>query len=265
MRTIVLSMLFALLPYLSIGAVGTDLRLEMAQRLYEKANYDSCIQIYESIISKKSYNDDLYYNLGNAYYRKNKVAEAVWCYEKALLINPSNTDARFNLNIVKEKNNQWNTDVDTSLSQRIVRLFTLYTFSTYLWIQSILLVLVLGSVLVFLISSTSKIRKLFFRLSAITLLFYLYFLIGAIASYTKSYNQKQAIIAPMSVNLKSSPDAKGMDINIVYAGNKVAVKDEVNKWYKIRTENDAEGWIKGSNLLMLSSELPLPLLSDNSY
>lgn len=239
--------------------------LPEAEKLYNSGEFDKCVSMYEKIAENGKCDDDLYYNLGNAYYRSGRIAEAVWCYEKALQINPAHEDADFNLNIIRNKNGAFTGNNSLSLTEKISSVFTLLSFSHYLIFMFISLLLLLCSGLFFLTAAEIRTRRRFFITTSILLPVFLYFITGTTFSYHDRYIKKEAIISPMSVNLKSSPDAKGMDISIVYAGNKVSIKDKAGEWMKVRTANRAEGWIKTENLIILSSELPRPLSSDSSY
>ena len=45
----------------------------------------------------------VYYNLGNAYYKAGKIAPAILNYERCLLLDPGDSDARFNLQMARQK------------------------------------------------------------------------------------------------------------------------------------------------------------------
>ncbi|GHT46501.1 hypothetical protein AGMMS49965_24090 [Bacteroidia bacterium] len=70
---------------------------------YAKGDYEQAVQHYEAALAANGESSEVYYNLGNAYYRLNRVAPAILNYERALLLNPGNKDARFNLELAKLK------------------------------------------------------------------------------------------------------------------------------------------------------------------
>lgn len=252
-------------PALAVAQNGQTANLIEAEKLYNAGKFEDAASAYEKIIRNTYADENLYYNLGNAYYRSGKIAEAVWCYEKTLLINPTIEDASFNLNIVRNKNGAPPATVDLSLTEKIISGFTFFSFSRYLIFMFGTLLLLLSTILLFLTTAEVRVRRRFFGGSMVLLPIFIYTIIGTSASYHDSFVKKEAIISPMSVNLKSSPDANGMDISIVYAGNKVSIKDKAGEWIKVQTANRAEGWINSESLLMLSSELPHPFSNGNSY
>ena len=65
---------------------------------YIRNDYASAIQIYENLL-KKGEAAEVYYNLGNSYYKADDIARAILNYERALLLEPGNADIRANLEI----------------------------------------------------------------------------------------------------------------------------------------------------------------------
>jgi tetratricopeptide (TPR) repeat protein len=64
---------------------------EKGNKSYQKGNYQEAIIAYQSVIKSKKHSAELYFNLGNCYYKLNKVAPAIYNYEKALLLNPNDS------------------------------------------------------------------------------------------------------------------------------------------------------------------------------
>ena len=62
---------------------------------YMKNDFASAIQVYEALLTKGEA-ADLYYNLGNSYYKSGDIAKAILNYERALLLQPGNGDIRAN-------------------------------------------------------------------------------------------------------------------------------------------------------------------------
>ena len=69
---------------------------------YIRNDYASAIQIYENLL-KKGEAAEVYYNLGNSYYKADDIARAILNYERALLLEPGNADIRANLEIARSK------------------------------------------------------------------------------------------------------------------------------------------------------------------
>ena len=76
---------------------------QKANQFFQQKQYDSAILYYESLVDRNISNPELYYNLGNAYYKANKIGPAVLNYERALQINPDYTEARDNLTLTQSR------------------------------------------------------------------------------------------------------------------------------------------------------------------
>ncbi len=70
---------------------------------YSQKQYDSAAFYFEQIAAGKPLNAEVYYNLGNAYYRLNKIPLSVLNYERALRINPDHKEAKDNLILAQNR------------------------------------------------------------------------------------------------------------------------------------------------------------------
>ena len=68
-----------------------------ADDAYEMKHYDKAISIYEALIKEEGATKQLYYNLGNAYFRANEIGKSILNYERALRLDPTDEDAKANL------------------------------------------------------------------------------------------------------------------------------------------------------------------------
>ena len=87
--------------YAPVFAQEADVKA--AETAYASEQYDRAVELYESVL--KTYGDsyELYYNLGNSYYKTGKIAHAILNYERALLIKPGDNDIRFNLEMARQQ------------------------------------------------------------------------------------------------------------------------------------------------------------------
>ena len=93
-----LNLQVTVLMFLSIGFadIPNDLLIQGNDAMiYEK--YKDAIQTYESILELGHEHADLYYNLGNAYYRLHYIGQAIWAYSNALKNSPRDTDFHIHL------------------------------------------------------------------------------------------------------------------------------------------------------------------------
>ncbi len=80
---------------------GSRALFEEGNALYEQGDYEAAIEAYTGLVERGIVDEDLYFNLGNAYYKNGELGRAVLFYERALRIAPRDGDARDNLTLVE--------------------------------------------------------------------------------------------------------------------------------------------------------------------
>ena len=220
-----------------------------ADSAYTQGNYQKAISDYEQLL-KEGVCADLYYNLGNAYYRTDDMTRAVLNYERALLLSPGDRDIRFNLQMARSKT------IDKIIPEPELFFVTWYRslvnlMSVDQWAHMALVSLALAIVLalVYLFSERIWLRKVGF-FGGILLI--LSFVLGNVfAQYQKSglTNRRGAIIMGSAVTVKSTPANNGTDLFILHEGTKVTVTDgQMKDWKQVRVADGKEGWVETSQI-----------------
>ena len=206
---------------------------------YMRNDYSSAIQIYEALLTKGAA-ADVYYNLGNSYYKAGNIAKAILNYERALLLEPGNSDIRANLDIARAK-----TMDKVDIAPEIF-------FIT--WINAIInansadgwaiwgivsFVLLLAGLYLFIFSKKVVLKKIGF-IFAIALLF-LTVCSNIFASKQKErlLNRDFSIVIDPSVTVRSTPSESGTSLFILHEGSKVFMKDNSMKDWKEEQERTA--------------------------
>lgn len=241
---------FYLLTFLPFSAQAVT-KAE-ADSAYVQGHYQQAIKDYEALL-KKGASADLYYNLGNAYYRTENITKAVLNYERALLLSPGDRDIRFNLQLARSKT------IDKIIPESEMFFVTWYHSLVNLmsvdgWarmaIISLALVIVLS--LVYLFSDRVWLRKIGF-FGGLSLLV-IFVLSNIFASQQKEalVHRKGAIVTTPSVVVKSTPAKNGTDLFILHEGTKVTITDGSMKgWKEIRIADGKEGWVESSNIELI--------------
>ncbi|WP_455666648.1 tetratricopeptide repeat protein [Phocaeicola sp.] len=219
-----------------------------ADSAYIRNDFAAAVELYESILKNDGESSDIYYNLGNSYYKMNNIAKAVLNYERALLLNPGNGDIRFNLELARSKT----VDKVTPPSEMFFVTWTqslINTMSEKAWARTgiIAFILTILTLFLFIFGKRIIIKKVGF-IAAICF-FLITILANVFASEQKAelINHDNAIIMAPSVTVKSTPNQSGTDLFILHEGRKVMIKDNTMKeWKEIRLEDGNVGWVPTS-------------------
>ena len=237
--TVLLLLVLALLPYVATAATKAN-----GDLAYQRGNYQVAIADYRSLL-KKGVSADLYYNLGNAYYRTDSLAQAILCYERAYELAPGDDDIRFNLQFARSKT------IDKITPESEMFFVTWYRGLVNFtgvdqWAKTALVAIFLALilVLVYLFSSSLLRRKVAF-FSAIVLL------VVFLAANLFAYQQKQtfehsagAIVMASSVNIKKTPVANSSDAFVLHEGTRVEITDRsIKGWVGIHLADGRDGWM----------------------
>lgn len=235
---VLLSLLF-LMP-MSMHAITK----QDADAEYSKGNYQQAIKDYEELL-KAGESAEIYYNLGNAYYRTENITRAVLNYERALLLNPADEDIRFNLQMARSKT----IDKITPESEMffftwyrsLVNLMTIDKWA-YLAIASIILTLILA--LVYLFATRLVFRKIGFYGGVLFLVIFLLSNLFAFQQKQMLMKRNGAIVIAPSATIKKTPEANSTDQGVVHEGTRVDITDDTMRdWKGIRLADGREGWI----------------------
>ena len=220
-----------------------------ADSAYIRGQYQQAIKDYEMLL-KQGASADLYYNLGNAYYRSENITRAVLNYERALLLSPGDRDVRFNLQIARAKT------IDKIVPESEMFFFTWYrslvnlmSVDAWAWTALIALALLIVLLLVYLFSERIWLRKVGFFGGFVLLILFALSNLFAWQQKQDLLFRKGAIVISPSVTVKSTPAKNGTDLFILHEGTKVSITDGTMKgWMGIRIADGKEGWIE-SNMI----------------
>lgn len=211
---------------------------------YKKGNYQQAIRDYEELL-KKGPSADLYFNLGNSYYRTDNITRAVLNYERALLLSPGDEDIRFNLQMARSKT------IDKITPKSEMFFVTWYKSLVNLtsvdgWAQTSIISMSFALVLVlcYLFGHKVLLRKTGFYGAVV-------FVVLFVLSNIFAYEQKRtltmktgAIVTSPSVALKKTPAANSEYSAIIHEGSRVEIIDDTMKdWKFVELEDGREGWV----------------------
>ena len=240
------SFVWLLLAMICLG--GTSARAvtkNNADTEYQKGNYQQAIRDYEEVL-KNGESAEIYFNLGNAYYRTDNITKAVLNYERARLLSPGDDDINFNLQFARSKT------IDKITPESEMFFVTWYKSlvnftSVDNWAKTGILCIVMALLLVllYLFGPQLMLRKIGFFGG---LAFFVIFLLSNLFAFQQKQaldNRTGAIIISPSVNIKKTPAKNSADQFVLHEGTRVDIIDKgMTDWRCIRVGDGREGWIE---------------------
>ncbi|WP_025069021.1 tetratricopeptide repeat protein [Bacteroides gallinarum] len=214
---------------------------------YVRNDYASAIQIYESLL-KKGEAAEVYYNLGNSYYKAGDIAKAILNYERALLLQPGNADIRANLEIARSKTIDKVVSVpDIFFVAWTKSLINCLSVDAWAKLGVAFFILLLVSFSFFFFSKQIMWKKSGFIAGLICLVLVVVSNVFASEQKSKLMNRNEAIILSPSVTVRSTPSESGTSLFILHEGHKIEIKDNsMREWKEIRLEDGKVGWVPTS-------------------
>ena len=224
-------------------ALSAQTTFQEANQLYADGNYTDAVAAYEYLL-QEAQTPELYYNLGNAYFRQNELAKAILNYERALRLRPYYKDARYNLQFAQSRIIDNIEDKDAFfISKWITSLRDLMNESSWAILSIVLFLLMLIGIFVFAFSRNIGLRKAGFHTAWIMLLMMLFSIGFAASLHHRDSERAEAIIMQGIVTVKASPDKSGTDLFTLHEGTKVTIRSTVSDWAEV-TVGDNRGWIR---------------------
>ena len=222
---------------------------EQGNKYYEKENYEAAISSFESIVNSGKQSAELYFNLGNCYYKLHKVAPAIYNYEKALLLSPNDNEIKTNLEFARKMTIDDIKVIPKVGFSKLIQDFTAkYYYDTWAWIAVAFAFLFFLFFVGYYFSQTTMWKRIFFF--GIFLWIIGIGLSAASGFYEKSRmdNEKPAIVFAENAPLKSEPKNSGQDAAVLHEGAKVYILESIANWKKVELTDETTGWIEDNTI-----------------
>lgn len=226
-----------------------DQLLKKAEQAYDSKKYKEAIAAYEELVDEGYRSWELYFNLGNAYYRNNQLGLAIYNYELARKINPEDEDVRINLGIASSKTID-KIDSKENFFINAVKTNLLSTFTTHTWAWFTIAALALAALTFFLFVSSAVVlvRRVAFTAACVFAGLFLFSWFCGYSALKAKVENKFAIITAREVKIMNEPtQGASMKFNL-HEGTKIRVVENNGDWLLIKLDNGNEGWVKLSEV-----------------
>lgn len=243
---------FICLLYLSASAENIEKWFEEANALYQQQDYENAAKTYLQIVDAGYESAELFYNLGNCYYKLNKTGWSILYFEKALKTDPDNEDVQFNLSLAKLRVNDRIDEVPEMMLMQWFKKF-LRANNADQWGKIALFFIwafFIGST-IFLFTKNIVLKRITFLSSIFFVLVSLLTLAIAFQQYQFERNQKEGVVMVTNTYVKSSPDANSTDLFMLREGTKFQTLEKINDWFKIKLADGKVGWIRHTDIHLI--------------
>lgn len=235
---------------MGINAFAVDTYLEkQAEELYSAGSYGEAADIYTKILSEGKESSDLYYNLGNCYYKLGDNTHAIINYERALLLNPRDAATRYNLQMAQKAIVD---KIEVLPELFLIRWYknfeTAFSADQWGYISVVLFIIFFIMATLFFYSRSVVIKKIGFIVGIIIFFFTIGSIYFAVKQNNRISQREYAIITAPSVTVKGAPNASGTSLFLIHEGLKVRIVEELGDWYNIRLADGNEGWIAKADI-----------------
>ncbi|MCU7495942.1 MAG: tetratricopeptide repeat protein [Ignavibacteria bacterium] len=224
-------------------------RMLKANNFYQEGKFDRAVEIYQKLADEGFSGKELFYNLGNAYFKSGMIGYAILNYEKAQKISPNDEDITYNLKIANARTVD---KIEAMPKIFLVRwweeLLNYYPVNGWTVVTYFIYLALLG-VIGWYFFSRGKSRQRWIVISGLAIaVIFIFSLVVLVSKYTYDNGKEYAVVTESAVTVKLSPDEHSGDAFIIHEGIKLSLEDKVDKWVKIKLADGKVGWLTQADM-----------------
>lgn len=232
-----------------VVSAQNDALFNNATDAYNEGNYERAIESYLKIIANGQHSADLYFNLGNSYYKLNQVAPSIYYYEKALLLKPKDPEITNNLAFAKNMTlDAIESLPQTGFSKLYDSIVGVLSFDQWGYTAVGFMLLFVLLYIAFYYFRVATYKRIAFISSSLALFIALIAVVFAYMEYDNFKADQPAIVFADQVTVKSEPNERSQEIFKLHEGTKLNVVEELKDWRKIRIADGQTGWLLSENI-----------------
>ena len=244
---------------LTLPASFAATAVQQADSAYNKKNFQDALYYYQAAAEKDGVSSDLYYNMGNTYYRLGDLGHAVLNYRRALALDPSNEEARLNLEFVRTKITDKPEDDSTFLRNVHFKIVSWMSPDAWAWTSMGVFALMIGLIAIYLFAPSVNARKVGFFGAFVILFIFIYTLYVAWSSANAYNGNGRAVVTAPVTNLRSTPASSNSSADKVvpiHEGTELIILDslatpddpKVPLWYDVKINNTSRAWLPAADV-----------------
>ncbi|MGE5496819.1 MAG: tetratricopeptide repeat protein [Syntrophothermus sp.] len=218
--------------------------MQKANSFYQQGSYDKAIEVYQKIVNDGYSSKELFYNLGNSYFKTGMIGYAILNYEKAQKISPNDEDVAYNLKIANART----VDKIEAMPkiflvrwwEELLNLLPVNGWTLFSYIVYLACLVIIGW---YFFARSQALQKWILISGLASAAVLLFSIIILFSRYNYDYGKEYAVVTQSAVTVKLSPDEHSGDAFIVHEGIKVSLEDKVDTWVKVKLPDGKVGWL----------------------
>ena len=239
--------LFYIVLFISTSVFATDVSnpFQDGNIQYNDGKYQAAITRYESVLATGQQSAEVYFNLGNCYYKLHQVAPAIYNFEKALQLNPNDSEIQTNLEFAQKMTIDDIKVIPKVGFDKLIADFTSsYHYDTWAWITVVFGFIFLAFFIGYYFSPTAFKKRIYFSGMFVVLLLIITSVSSGIFEKNRLANEKAAIVFAETASLKGEPKATSQETILLHEGAKVYILESIANWKKVKLTDETTGWIE---------------------
>lgn len=251
-RTIVLliTLVMSMVGLAQLSSVSYNYWFDEGNIAYNEGDYEQAMTYYSQVVEAGYESAELYYNMGNTYYKLKQYPLSILYYEKALKLNPGDEDIHTNLEIA----NLAVVDKINVLPQSFIERWwngikSAFSADGWAWVSILSFFLLLLCLYAFLMARRTGLRKAGFFVGLLLILCLVLSVVFAVDKYHDLKHQDEAIVMTPTITVKSSPSDSSVDLFVLHEGAKVRIMETAKGWNKIKIADGSVGWLQEESMI----------------
>lgn len=216
---------------------------------YQNGNYPAAIEEFKKIIDSGYESWEVYFNLGNAYFKNKQTAQAILDFERAKRLNPKDEDIEYNLELANLAIVDRIQELPRFfISRWISTISLLFSLNLLGWITIGLYFVLIGLIIGRIFAKSGGLKKINFVSVVVVALAFGGFAGLLTTRIIENETKLEAIVTEDRIVVKSAPGDTGTEVFTLHEGVKVEIQDRSNTWLRIRLADGKRGWLQESSV-----------------